>query len=241
MAVSIVYQAKDRCSQHDSYSYDSCDIGTLANQTWANGTGPEATLSTGQGGTPLSYLPGQRASSCTCAGEDHPGPSTNVGRSAPEIDMLEAQIAIDQSVGQMSQSAQVAPYDDYYTYNNVTSGTFTIYDTTITTPNTYLGGQWQQAVSCLTSVSDSVYTNPSDGSASSFGTFGVEYSSNAQQRDEAYITWVSEGKKSWTMYGSAVGPNPRVQVGQRIISEEPMSLVFNLALVSGSHFKGVND
>lgn len=44
----------------------------------------------------LSYLPGQRLSRCTCPGESHPGPvhSNNeyVGRSAPEIDMFEAQV-----------------------------------------------------------------------------------------------------------------------------------------------------
>lgn len=41
-------------------------------------------------------LPGQRLSRCTCPGEDHPGPKhkdgTFVGRSAPEIDIFEAQV-----------------------------------------------------------------------------------------------------------------------------------------------------
>jgi beta-glucanase (GH16 family) len=36
------------------YTYDSCDIGTLANQTTADGTGPEATLTTGSNDGPLS-------------------------------------------------------------------------------------------------------------------------------------------------------------------------------------------
>jgi hypothetical protein len=44
----------------------------------------------------LSYLPGQRLSRCTCPGEDHPGPKHSdgmyVGRSAPEIDVFEAQV-----------------------------------------------------------------------------------------------------------------------------------------------------
>ena len=44
----------------------------------------------------LSFLPGQRLSRCTCSGESHPGPKHDngeyVGRSAPEIDMFEAQV-----------------------------------------------------------------------------------------------------------------------------------------------------
>lgn len=48
----------------------------------------------GKGGV-LSWLPGQKLSRCTCPGESHPGPVHNdgsyVGRSAPEIDVFEAQ------------------------------------------------------------------------------------------------------------------------------------------------------
>lgn len=47
----------------------------------------------------LSYLPGQKLSRCTCDGESHPGPKhpdgTFVGRSAPEIDVFEAQVSCD--------------------------------------------------------------------------------------------------------------------------------------------------
>lgn len=69
----------------------------MPNQT-KNGL-PEAALVNGDQGNGgvLSYLPGQRLSRCTCA-EDadmHPGPKhsdgTFVGRSAPEIDVFEAQ------------------------------------------------------------------------------------------------------------------------------------------------------
>jgi beta-glucanase (GH16 family) len=51
------------------YSYDECDVGTLANQT-LNGL-PVAATTTGEGkwnGT-LSFLPGQRLSRCTCKGQ----------------------------------------------------------------------------------------------------------------------------------------------------------------------------
>lgn len=81
------------------YSYDSCDVGTLPNQT-ING-GPPAALTNGDpyNGDVLSYLPGQRLSRCTCKGESHPGPvhsdGTYVGRSAPEIDIFESQVKSD--------------------------------------------------------------------------------------------------------------------------------------------------
>jgi beta-glucanase (GH16 family) len=78
------------------YTYDSCDVGTAPNQT-RDGLPYAATID----GDPsfndaLSYLPGQRLSRCTCNGEDHPGPKhpdgSYVGRSAPEIDIFEAQV-----------------------------------------------------------------------------------------------------------------------------------------------------
>ena len=78
------------------YTYDSCDVGTAPNQT-RNGQPYAATVN----GDPsyndaLSWLPGQRLSRCTCDGESHPGPKhpdgTYVGRSAPEIDVFEAQV-----------------------------------------------------------------------------------------------------------------------------------------------------
>jgi hypothetical protein len=60
----------------------------------------------------LSYLPGQKLSRCTCPGEDHPGPKhsdgTYVGRSAPEIDVFEAQVSGEPPAGGVSQSAQWA-------------------------------------------------------------------------------------------------------------------------------------
>lgn len=80
------------------YVYDACDVGTVANQS-VNGVPAAASV----GGSKsvdyvLSYLPGQRLSRCSCPGSPHPGPmhsdGTYVGRSAPEIDMFEAQVLI---------------------------------------------------------------------------------------------------------------------------------------------------
>jgi hypothetical protein len=85
-------------------SYDSCDVGTLKNQTTEAGE-PAASAA-------LSMQPGQRLSACTCKGEDHPGPNVRTGRGAPEIDIIEAQISSvgGKLQGEVSQSAQIAPY-----------------------------------------------------------------------------------------------------------------------------------
>lgn len=64
-------------------------------------------------------LPGQRASACTCPGEDHPGPNVNVGRGAPEIDAIEAQVDY-RLIGSASQSIQIAPMDAGYLWKNTT-------------------------------------------------------------------------------------------------------------------------
>jgi beta-glucanase (GH16 family) len=97
------------------YSYEVCDVGTLPNQTFPNGTSPIAAKESGERdyGGELSYLPGQRLSGCTCRGDDHPGPSTSVGRAAPEIDILEAQVDYH-GYGTASQSVQIAPFDSGY-------------------------------------------------------------------------------------------------------------------------------
>ena len=75
------------------YSYDSCDVGTVANQTWHGMPEKVANQEVGSKWDDgyLSFLPGQRLSRCTCPGEIHPGPIDHktgefVGRAAPEID-----------------------------------------------------------------------------------------------------------------------------------------------------------
>ena len=94
------------------YTYDTCDIGTVPNQT-VDGQPQAATVGGDQGHDGiLSFLPGQRLSRCTCDGESHPGPKhsdgTFVGRAAPEIDVFEAQITEGTLIAQVSQSAQWA-------------------------------------------------------------------------------------------------------------------------------------
>jgi hypothetical protein len=122
----------------------------------------------------LSYLPGQRLSACTCPNDEtHPGPRREngsfVGRSAPEIDMIEAQVdqwTLEGHVGsvalfaagtvyrpvslflssQVSQSAQWAPFNPHYWWIN-NSRTYDVYDENMAHLNSYQGGRYQQATS----------------------------------------------------------------------------------------------
>lgn len=160
-------------------------VGTLANQT-LDGE-PSAAALTGVDASTnysLSYLPGQRLSRCTCSNDTtHPGPKNSdgtwKGRSAPEvsccfvrlsvidltvlfhlqIDVFEAQTDSTTLVGQVSQSAQWAPYNpvrsrpkgnpprrlltdtivlQYYIWENATYGV--IVNSSITELNSYRGG-----------------------------------------------------------------------------------------------------
>lgn len=82
------------------YSYhDECDVGITPNQSSPDG---------------ISYLPGMRLPACTCKGADHPSPGKS--RSAPEIDVIEASVEVidGKTVGLVSQSLQLAPYDIWY-------------------------------------------------------------------------------------------------------------------------------
>ncbi|ODN85657.1 glucosidase [Cryptococcus wingfieldii CBS 7118] len=210
------------------YTYDSCDIGILENQTYVNGSGPASTLTTGLEGAPVSVLPGQRTSACTCEGEDHPGPHVGRGRASPEIDIVEAQIIISEKRGEVSQSFQVAPYDDHYQFNNA-SGMVKQYDADLTYWNTYLGGPYQQAVSSLTRLPRDIYYNQDiGGDSKQFAVFGMEYKAVPESREDGYITWYADNKTSWTMYADAVAANPRTEIGRRIVPEEPMAMIINL-------------
>ncbi|ODN74370.1 hypothetical protein L202_06781 [Cryptococcus amylolentus CBS 6039] len=215
------------------YTYDSCDSGTLVNQTNAAGTGPKLALTSGSDDGPISYLPGQRVSSCTCEGEDHPGPTVKHGRGVPEIDILEGQIDLDIPQGQVSQSCQVAPFDPSYEYLNTSKGAIQ-YDTDLTKWNSYKGGVYQEAVSSLTYIDNANYVKTSGG----FGIYGFEYYTNPDDRDNGYITWVANGVKSWTMYPASVGPVEDMDIGQRLISEEPMAMIINFGM--SNNFQAVD-
>lgn len=207
------------------YTYDACDVGTVANQT-VNGQPVAATVNgdAGKGGA-LSWLPGQRLSRCTCKGESHPGPihsdGTYVGRAAPEIDIFEAQISSN-LVGQVSQSAQWAPFDAGYIWKN-TSLNEIIRNPTISTHNTYIGSVLQQATSVVTTTDQNCY----EGTDGCFSIYGFEY---VPGFDNAYITWISNNQVSWTLNVAGMGADPAVQISARPVPQEPMYVILDLGM-----------
>ncbi|WRT69225.1 uncharacterized protein IL334_006209 [Kwoniella shivajii] len=242
------------------YSYDSCDVGTLPNQT-LNGK-PEITTTEGDPtyDYSLSYLPGQRLSRCTCTNDKtHPGPQlsngTFRGRSAPEIDMFEATVDSTLLQGEVSQSGQWAPFNPHYYFLNTSTNYYDVYDDDVTKINTYMGSIYQQATSGL-SVTDQVshcsltasmlfYSNSTPFFSGSH-IQGIDefirphstqntgcfsaYGFEYSPGADGYITWVSNAKKAWTVRGAAMAPNADAMVGQRLVSEEPMYLIMNLGI-----------
>ncbi|EKM61142.1 glycoside hydrolase family 16 protein [Phanerochaete carnosa HHB-10118-sp] len=208
------------------YSYDSCDVGTVANQTM-NGL-PIAATENGDpsNGDVLSYLPGQRLSRCTCPGESHPGPvhtdGTYVGRSAPEIDIFEATMGGSPLQGQVSQSGQWGPFNAEYQWFN-TSANLIIPNTTLTVLNPYMGGAFQQATSGLTWTNQEAYELTGD----QFSVYGVQYQPGF---DNAYIAWIADGQMAWQLNQPGMAADPRVEIGSRPVPQEPMYLIANLGM-----------
>ncbi|KZO93672.1 glycoside hydrolase family 16 protein [Calocera viscosa TUFC12733] len=208
------------------YTYDTCDLGTFPNQTNADGT-PLTDKTDGDqyNNYQLSYMPGQKLSACSCPGSDHPGPNVAVGRGAPEIDILEGQVNVWENQGTVSQSFQVAPFNDWYEFDNTTTTLYGQNGNTVY--NGYKGGVYQQSVSAVTLVSNENYNN------TAYGVFGVEYWSNPSNRGEGYVTWVADGQRTWNMPAAAIGADPISEISERIVSEEPMSMVLNFGMSSG--------
>ena len=182
------------------YTYDSCDAGITPNQSDPSG---------------ISSLPGQRLPSCVCPGEDHPTPGN--GRGAPEIDILEASADQVSQIGLITQSYQVAPFDvwwlpdrDYTEFPNYN----------LSFPNGYVGGPLQQALSSNTMLNNSWY----DGIL--YQKYAFEYTPGTDE--DGQITWFTANDVTWHMDGRAIGQNGNV--GPRLVSEEPMSLIVNLGL-----------
>lgn len=183
------------------YTYNDCDTGITPNQSMTDGT---------------SWLPGQRLASCTCRGQDHPTPGT--GRGAPEIDIVE--VSADwggMNIGVATQSYQVAPFDVWY-YPNYDFMETPNYNVSMV--NTYTGGPFQQAVSTTTTLNNDWY----DGKV--YQKYSFEYEPGSGRN--AHVTWRVGEDEMMRFDARAIGPNGNIQ--QRLISEEPMSLILNLGI-----------
>ncbi|KAF5375370.1 hypothetical protein D9615_007927 [Tricholomella constricta] len=205
------------------YSYDSCDVGTLANQTYPGTQTPLLAVTEGDpaNNNELSFLPGQRLSACTCPGESHPGPvradGSYVGRAAPEIDIFEA--IVSDGVGMVSLSSQWAPFNAKYDWFNTTDN-YEIHNPN-TILNEYKGGVFQQTTSGLGLTNQDCYERVTG----CFAIFGFQYKPGF---DNAYISWINDGKLSWTVKSGGLVEDPRVEIGPRPIPQEPMYIIANL-------------
>ncbi|KAI0316822.1 glycoside hydrolase family 16 protein [Amylostereum chailletii] len=204
------------------YTYTACDIGTFPNQTNPDGT-PTAVATGGLNGGPLSFMPGQRLSACTCPGSDHPGPSVSVGRGAPEIDAIEARIDTSIFRGEASQSIQAAPFNYQYAWDN-TSAIQSIENTDLTFLNTYRGGTFQQAISAQT------YLDNTDYGGNAYAPYGYEWWSDPDNREDGYVQWYSGGQKTWKADSSTMQGDSISGISSRLIPEEPMYLILNFGM-----------
>lgn len=183
------------------YTYGECDVGITPNQSSPDG---------------LSYLPGQRLSSCTCKGEDHPTPGT--GRGAPEIDI--AEVSADwggMGIGVATQSFQVAPFDIWYYPNYEFMQNPNRH---LSMVNTYTGGPYQEAVSTTSMLNNNWY----DGKE--YQKFAFEYVPGASV--DSFVAWTIGDEEMMRFDSRAIGPNGNI--GQRLVSEEPMSIIMNLGI-----------
>ena len=96
-----------------------------------------------------------------------------------------------------------------------------VYNDQITMVNTYQGGPFQEAMSGLTNLNNDWYN----------GKEYAEYSFYYTPGPTGDITWTVAGVPSWKLDYRAIGPNGNV--GQRVIPQEPMSLIMNFGMSTG--------
>lgn len=215
------------------YSYQGCDTGILPNQTNLAGTGPEKAIdSTGEYASDgqLSKLPGMRTPSCICPGQEHPGPDVSVGRSAPEIDILEAQIQTKNGAkhSYASQSMQAAPFDDaYYFVNTTPAVTISGADTVL---NTYVGGPYQEAVSGVSLVPERGFMDYDASDTEKWVKYGMEYTPDWNNDGSGSISWYVDGTLTWTATGAALPSREDMDISRRQVPTEPMAIVMNLGV-----------
>lgn len=87
---------------------------------------------------------------------------------------------------------------------------------------------YQQAASGLVITDQGAY----ELSDNYYDTYGFEYIPGAPE-DSAHVTWLRSSTSAWRLDAAAIGPNPRVEIGQRHIPDEPLYLIINLGLSSG--------
>jgi beta-glucanase (GH16 family) len=93
-----------------------------------------------------------------------------------------------------------------------------IYNSAITSLNSYTGGPFQQALSAITNLNNAWY----NGNA--YQSYALEYTPGAT----GTCTWFVGDDPTWTVDARAVRPNGNV--AQRVLPYEPMAIIMNLGM-----------
>jgi len=148
--------------------------------------------------------------------------------------MFEAQVDDHLGGGAVSQSAQFAPFNGYFQWNNETYATFYLPEEDQRL-NPYGGGVYQQAGSAVSKTNWDCYQIPgTTGAAPCFATFGFQYKPG-NAADGGHITWINDDKRSWKLDIAGFGADPTTRVSERIVSREPM---VRLKFLFTGHHKG---
>ncbi|KAK9893265.1 glycoside hydrolase family 16 protein [Cystobasidium minutum MCA 4210] len=205
------------------YSYDTCDSGTLAKQAHKD-TGVVPKMKNGKD---LSSKLGQKLSACTCPDEDHPGPSPNVGRGAPELDVFEAEVNETHKIGQISQSFQISPHDPERQWKKTAPGYSIPSDKYKGFLNEWDGDDYIQCISTLSQTDQTCYELKNK---TAFQTYGIDYQPSKGKDTNGHICWTQGDTMTAHLEESALGPRPEIDIGQRLVPREPMYIIFNLVL-----------
>jgi hypothetical protein len=90
-----------------------------------------------------------------------------------------------------------------------------VYDTSKTVMNSYNGSDLQQPTSYITEIDANCF----ERTGQCYGQHGFEYKPGYDV-DGGYITWVADGKESWTLNAAAMGADPRSGIDARPIPME---------------------
>ncbi len=193
------------------YAYDACDVGTLKNQTYPDGSGPEGALLSGNtvfnekyDTTSISWQPGQRLSAARV--QERPSRTQRfqrnfVGRSAPEIDIIEAQVG--NGIGGVSQSGQWDARQLRLPAHQHHRLRVHLLPTSAQL-NSYQGNVLQQSASGVANTLQTAYQY----SGGDFAVYGFEYKAGF----DGYIDWVNNGQRSWRLNSGALAADPRVNI-----------------------------
>ena len=103
----------------------------------------------------------------------------------------------------------------------VCPGFIEVYDRETASMNAYQGGVYQQALSTVTNLNNDWY----DGHG--YQTYAFEYAPGS----DGYVAWYIGDTPTWRVTADAVGPNGNI--GQRVMPQEPMTIIANFGMSSG--------